>query len=131
MLFVTEEVGNACKMSLIFNLISGVAIAGLAEGLALADRCGLELGDIETILKATRIASPEIIENCNHIINDPYTKNFPLKHMQKYLKLALNMADPMEQSLPLTASSNEVYKHTRRLGYAEFDVSSVYFRERY
>ncbi|XP_044737599.1 putative oxidoreductase GLYR1 homolog isoform X2 [Chrysoperla carnea] len=126
-----REVGNACKMSLIFNLMSGVAIAGLAEGLALADRCGLELGDVGTILKATRLASPEIVENCNHIINDPYTKNFPLKHMQKYLKLALNMADPMEQSLPLTASSNEVYKHTRRLGYAEFDVSSVYFRERY
>lgn len=118
-------------MSLVFNLITGISIAGLAEGLALADRVGIQQQDVNQILKQTRLACPELLEKCENIIADPYVKNFPLKHMQKYLRLALNMADPLDQSLPLTATTNEIYKHTKRLGYADFDVSSVYFRERY
>ena len=34
-------------------------------------------------------------------------------HLQKDLKLSLNMADQLEQPLPLTATSNEVYKHAK------------------
>lgn len=46
-------------------------------------------------------------------------------HLQKDLKLSLNMADQLEQPLPLTATSNEVYKHAKRLGYGEHDASAV------
>merc|ERR1719203_1975306 len=39
--FYLGEVGNASKMNLVLQLMSGVALAGLAEGMALADRAGL------------------------------------------------------------------------------------------
>lgn len=52
-------------------------------------------------------------------------------HLQKDLKLTLNMSDSLNHPMPLTAAANEVYKHTRRLGYGEHDASSVYIRSRY
>lgn len=65
------------------------------------------------------------------IIKGEFPPHHPLQHMQKDLKLALSMADSLEQPLPLAASSNEVFKHAKRLGYAEHDSSAVYVRARF
>lgn len=65
------------------------------------------------------------------IIKGEFPTHQPLKHMQKDLKLALGMADGLEQSLPITAASNEVYKHAKRLGYGSHDASAVYVRARF
>ena len=54
-----------------------------------------------------------------------------LKHMQKDLKLSLTMSDQLEQPLPLTAAANEVFKHAKRVGYGDHDVSAVYIRARF
>lgn len=51
--------------------------------------------------------------------------------MQKDLKLSLAMGDQLEQPLPVSAAANEVYKHAKRLGYADHDVSAVYIRARF
>lgn len=55
----------------------------------------------------------------------------PLQYMQKDLNTALNLGHQIEQPLPLTAAANEVFKHAKRLGYAEHDVSAVYIRARF
>jgi len=40
------EVGSATKMNLVLQLMIGVAVAGVAEGMALADRAGLQQRDV-------------------------------------------------------------------------------------
>ena len=40
--FYLGEVGNATKMNLVLQTMMGVTLAGLAEGMALADRVGLQ-----------------------------------------------------------------------------------------
>jgi 3-hydroxyisobutyrate dehydrogenase len=52
-------------------------------------------------------------------------------HMQKDLRLSLTMGDALDQPLPLTATSNEVFKHAKRAGYGDHDASAVYFRARF
>lgn len=64
------------------------------------------------------------------IIKGDYATNHPLLHMQKDLKLALQMSETVEQPLPLTATANEIYKHAKRNGYAEHDSAAVYIRSR-
>lgn len=54
--------------------------------------------------------------------------NLPLQHMQKDLRLAINMADSLNQPMPLTAIANEGYKHARRMGAAESDASAIVYR---
>lgn len=125
------EVGNASKMNLVLQLMSGVALAGLAEGMALADRAGLQQKDVMEVLELTSLSCPLMVQKGKAIIEGGFPTNHPLQHMQKDLKLALNMGDQLEQPLPLTASANEVFKHAKRLGYGEHDTSAVYIRARF
>ena len=119
------------RMSLILKLMSGVALAGMAEGMALADRAGLQQKDILEVLQLTGLSCPMLIEKGKAIIDGSFPPNHPLQHMQKDLKLSLNMGDQLEQPLPLTATANEVFKHAKRLGYGEHDTSAVYIRARF
>ena len=129
--FHLGEVGNASRMNLVLQLMSGVALAGLAEGMALADRAGLQQKDILEVLQLTGLACPMMVNKGKAILDGSFPPNHPLQHMQKDLKLSLNMGDQLEQPLPLTASANEVFKHAKRLGYGEHDTSAVYIRARF
>ncbi|TRY70634.1 hypothetical protein TCAL_17284 [Tigriopus californicus] len=129
--FYLGEVGNASKMNLVLQLMSGVALAGFAEGMALADRAGLQQKDVLEVLGLTSLACPLMVEKGKAIIEGAFPTHHPLQHMQKDLKLALNMGDQLEQPLPLSASANEVFKHAKRLGYGEHDTSAVYIRARF
>lgn len=51
--------------------------------------------------------------------------------MQKDLRLTLDLGDEKELPLPLCATTNEIYKHAKRLGYGDYDVSAVYIRARF
>jgi len=129
--FFLGEVGSASKMNLVLQLMMGVAIAGVAEGMALADRAGLQQRDVLEILELTSLSCPLLTEKGRAILEGAFPTNMPLQHMQKDLKLSLSMGDQLEQPLPVSAAANEVYKHAKRLGYADHDVSAVYIRARF
>ncbi|KAG1714688.1 putative oxidoreductase GLYR1 [Nymphon striatum] len=125
------EIGNASKMNLIVNLILGTTMAGLAEGMALADRAGLMQKDLLEILEQSSLSCPIFTEKGKAIIDGSFSTSCPLQHLQKDLRLVLALGDQMEQPLPITASANEVFKHAKRLGYGEHDMSAVYIRARF
>ena len=84
-------------MNLVLQLMSGVALAGLAEGMALADRAGLQQKDILEVLQLTGLACPMMIEKGKAILEGSFPPNHPLQHMQKDLKLSLNLGDQLER----------------------------------
>ena len=49
-------------MNLVLQVMSGVTLAGLAEGMALADRAGLQQKDVMEIMELTSLACPLMIE---------------------------------------------------------------------
>ena len=93
---------------LLVQTMMGVTLAGLAEGMALADRAGLQQKDVLEVLELTGLACPILLNKGKSIIDGGFPTHQPLQHMQKDLKLSLNMGDTLEQPLPLTASANEV-----------------------
>ncbi len=129
--FYLGEVGNASKMNLVLELMAGVALAGLAEGMALADRAGLQQKDILEVLSLTGLNCPLLTEKSKVIIEGGFPTSTRLRYMQKNLRLSLNMGDQLDQALPLTASANEVFKHAKRLGYGDHDTSAVYIQTRF
>jgi len=129
--FYLGDVGMASKMNLVMQVINGTVVAGLAEGLALADRAGLQQKDLLEILELSSLSCPAILDKAKSIIEGAFPTAMPLQHMQKDLRLSLQMGDQLEQPLPLTATANEVFKHAKRLGYGEHDVSAVYIRARF
>lgn len=129
--FFLGETGNATKMNLVLQSIAGITIAAVGEAFSLADRASLEIKDVMEILKLTSMSSELITDKGNAIMNAEQNVNQPLSHMQKDLRLALGMADTIEQPLPLIAASNEVFKHAKRMGYGNHDSSAVWFGTRY
>lgn len=55
------DIGNASKMNSVLQVVGGVSLAALAEGLALADRAGLNQADLLDVLALTPLASPHLI----------------------------------------------------------------------
>lgn len=49
-------------MNLVLQLMMGVAVAGVAEGMALADRAGLQQRDVLEIFELTTLSCPLLLE---------------------------------------------------------------------
>ncbi len=65
--------GNAYK--LIVNLIGAVQIAGVAEGLALAERAGLDLDKVVAALALGQAASPQVVRNSRRMAASDHGEN--------------------------------------------------------
>lgn len=126
------DVGYACKMNLAIQVMKGIALAGVAEGFALADRSGISPEDVMEIFTLTGLNCSYLKDKVNTIINTEFKNvEHSVQNMQKDLRLAMQLADSLMQPLPLASTANEVYKHVRRLGYESHDASAVYMRSRY
>ena len=60
------------------------------------------------------------------IAKGAFTVAFPLKHMQKDLRLALALGDTLGQPLFSAAAANETFKKAKALGFSEQDFCAVY-----
>jgi len=80
--FYLGEVGNASKMNLVLQTMIGVTLAGLAEGMALADRAGLQQKDVLEVLELTGLNCPSILQKGKAIIDGGFPTHQPLQHMQ-------------------------------------------------
>ncbi|VVC34058.1 Hypothetical protein CINCED_3A000478 [Cinara cedri] len=129
--FFLGEIGAATKMNLVLNTIKAVSIAGLAEGMALADRAGIPAKDVIDILGMTSLKCPLLLEKGTAMMDNNFQTHHALKHLQKDLSLSLNWSDMLEQPCPVSATVNEVFKHAKRLGYSDHDTSSIYVRAKF
>ncbi|KAK6172506.1 hypothetical protein SNE40_016142 [Patella caerulea] len=124
--YLGNEVGTACKMKLVNNMLLGCVMSSLSETMALAEKVGLDQEDLTEILSLGSLSCPTIIHKCQAIMNGKYDPHFPLQHQQKDLRLALGLGDRVEQPLHMASAANEMYKRSRNLGYSEADMSAVY-----
>ena len=120
------EAGNAARMKLVVNMIMGGMMGIFCEGMALAEKAGIAYSDLLEVLDAGAIANPMFKLKGGLIANGNYTVNFPLKHMQKDLRLAVSLGDNLRQPLPTAACVNEQFKRARAAGLDDEDFSAIY-----
>ncbi|XP_060557581.1 uncharacterized protein LOC132717987 isoform X2 [Ruditapes philippinarum] len=125
-LYLGSDPGAATRMKLIINMVMGSVVASLSEGMAMAEKVGLDLEDVAEVLSLGSLCCPTIVHKSQAILNQKYDPHFPLQHQQKDLRLALQLGDKVEQPLYIAAAANELYKKARRLGYGESDISAVF-----
>ncbi|CAL1538141.1 unnamed protein product [Lymnaea stagnalis] len=124
--YLGNEVGTATRMKLIHNMILGNIVASLGEGMALAEKVGIDLEDFSEVLSLGSLACRTINHKSQAILNGRYEAHFPLQHQQKDLRLVLGLGDSVEQPLHLAAAANELFKKARRMGYGDADVAAVF-----
>lgn len=90
-------VGAGTVYKLIINMIGAVQIASVAEGMAIAERAGLDLNVFADALAGGQAASPQAIRNAGFIAGDThdrtvlFTPPLRLKDVSYALQLARNL----------------------------------------
>jgi 2-hydroxy-3-oxopropionate reductase len=120
------DVGNGANMKLTVNMVMGGMMAALCEGLALAEGSGLDPADLLEVVDSGAIANPMFRIKGGSILKGDFTVAFPLKHMQKDLRLAVDLGDRAGQPLFSAAAANESFKRAREMGLGDEDFSALY-----
>lgn len=125
-------VGNGSRMKLANNLVMGGMLIAFCEGMALASSSGLDCEQLLEVLDAGALANPLFRLKGGVVAkNDRIPTAFPLKHMQKDLRLALRLAEQVRLPLFATATANELFKEalSRELGDDDFAAVSRVIRK--
>lgn len=118
--------GNAARMKLANNLVMSGMLTALCEGMALASGSGLDTAQFLDVLDSGAVANPMFrLKGPQIAANGEFPVAFPLKHMQKDLRLALRLAEEIGQPLFVTATVNELYKKALAEGLGESDFAAV------
>ncbi|KAG2432149.1 hypothetical protein HXX76_009072 [Chlamydomonas incerta] len=124
--FYLGATGAAARMKLVVNMVMGAMMGAFCEGMALADKSGLEQSALLEILGLGAMANPMFAMKGPAIMARAYPPAFPLKHQQKDLRLALALGDALNQPLPVAAAANESFKTAKALGRGDEDFTAVY-----
>lgn len=68
-------VGAGTAYKLIINLMGAVQIAGAAEGMALAERAGLDLDQVARAIASGQAASPQVVRNSRRMADGDHADN--------------------------------------------------------
>ncbi|MDD2558177.1 MAG: NAD(P)-dependent oxidoreductase [Desulfuromonadaceae bacterium] len=120
------EVGAAASMKLGVNQLMGSMMASFCEVLTLLEEAGLDAQDFLDIIGAGALAAPMFTAKGKKILARDRTPQFPLKHQQKDLRLALQLGDVHRVPMPVAAAANELFKRAYQYGLEDDDVSALF-----
>ncbi len=123
--FYFGEAALGAKMKLVINMIMGTMMTAFGEGLSLGEKAGLNMSDIITVLDQGVISNQMFRLKGPMMAEGRFPTAFPLKHMQKDMRLALLMGDENGQSLFTAGAANASYIKARNKGCDDDDFSAV------
>ncbi|WP_136809941.1 NAD(P)-dependent oxidoreductase [Desulfosediminicola flagellatus] len=120
-----SETGQGAQMKLVINMVMGTMMTAFAEGLALGDKIGLKMEDVIDVLAQGAINNPMFQLKGPLMADGKFAPAFPLKHMQKDMRLALQLGDKHSQPMYTAAAANNSYIKARDNGSEDEDFSAV------
>ena len=124
--FFLGDVGTGAQMKLIINMTMGIMMTALGEGLSLGQAVGLDPADVLNVIKETAIQNPVFQFKGPKVIEGDFTTAFPLKHMQKDMRLAVQLGKDHQLDLHSAAEANALFLKAIEAGCADDDFSAVY-----
>lgn len=120
-------VGSGTAYKLIVNLIGAVQIASLAEGMALAEKAGLDLETVANAIATGQAASPQVVRNARRIVDDDHDRNVlftPLLRL-KDVRYALELAEELGLHAPFGRVAAAQVQQLIDLGYSQLNESKI------
>ncbi len=105
-------VGAGTAYKLAINLIGAVQIASAAEGLALAERAGLDLGAVVDAIATSQAASPQVVRNTRRMVEGEFARDIaftPVLRL-KDVDYALRLAETLGVATPFGAAAREAFR---------------------
>jgi 3-hydroxyisobutyrate dehydrogenase len=119
--------GTGAMTKLINNMMSGVQMVALAEGLHMAERAGLNLEQVVSVITNAGPASPLVKAKAPLMASRNYGEpSFLLRHIRKDVTYALRLADELDAPLTTGSAARELYRIAGKLGYDDADFAAVF-----
>jgi 3-hydroxyisobutyrate dehydrogenase len=121
-------VGAGTAYKLIINMIGAIQIASAAEGMALAQRAGLDLATVADAIASGQAASPQVVRNVRRMVDGDHDRNvvFSAALRQKDVEYALRLARELRMGAPFGELAGEGLRELCRGGCAQVNESSIF-----
>src|SRR5438552_8287995 len=117
--------GNATAMKLVGNLIVALEMEGLAEGLVLAQKAGLDLKTVMEVVRVADFRSPLLVSNGQNILQRDFSSSFALKLMLKDAGLIEKFAESLESPIPALRVVEKNLASAVALGFGNENASAL------
>lgn len=122
--FFLGEVGCGTRMKLCVNMTMGTMMAAYGEALSLADASGLKSSELLDVLSLGVCNSPLLTLKGAKMIAGDHAPNFPLKHAEKDMRLAVDLGLSVGLTMPVAESADGKMVDAMN-GYADEDFSAT------
>ncbi|KAL1515278.1 hypothetical protein AB1Y20_001910 [Prymnesium parvum] len=123
--FFFGGVGQGTRMKLVVNMVMGSMMAAFGEGLSLCDASGLDGAKLLQVLDLGAIANPMFKLKGPKMLASDHAPNFPLKHAEKDMRLAVELGKSQGLELPVASTADSVMQKAMAAGHQDKDFSSV------
>jgi 3-hydroxyisobutyrate dehydrogenase len=120
-------VGTGTAYKLMINLMGAVQIAAAAEGMAFAERAGLDTGRVADAIATGQAASPQVVRNTRRIADNDHHSNIaftPVLRL-KDVEYALQFARKLGIGMPFGEIARDAFRQLRDLGHGDSNESRV------
>ena len=120
-------VGAGTAYKLVINLMGAVQIAAAAEGMALAERAGLDLDQVARAIASGQAASPQVVRNSRRMADGGHDRDivFSGRLRHKDAMYAVRLAETLGQPAPFGRAALDGLDELLALGLGEENESSV------
>ena len=120
------ESGQAMALKLVINHSVAVQIQAYAEGMALAERAGIDLETAVDVYLNSAVVSPLLQTRGRFILDMPDDVWFNIDMMQKDVQLVLGLGRETATPLPLAGATNELLTMARAHNLGQLDIANLY-----
>ena len=104
-------VGSGTVFKLINNLMGAVQIASLAEGVAIAERAGLDMNLVAEALSTGAVASPQVIRHSKRMVARDFSgASFTAALRHKDAAYAVRLAEELLPGVPVSRAALAAYE---------------------
>jgi len=120
-------IGAGTAYKLIINLMGAVQIAGAAEGLAIAERAGLDLGVVADAIATSQAASPQVVRNVRRMVAGDHDRDivFTSALRLKDVEYGVRFAQGIGMGSPFGTVAEDIYRRLCEMGHADVNESKV------
>lgn len=118
-------VGDGQRAKMVNQVCIGGVVQGLAEGLHLAKRAGLDIPAVIDAISKGAAQSWQMDNRWETMINDRFEFGFAVEWMRKDLKIALEEAERVGATLDMTRVIDGYYAEVEAMGGRRYDTSSL------
>ncbi len=119
------DVGAGQKAKMVNQICIAGIVQGLAEGLHLAKRAGLDVAAVIDAISKGAAQSWQMENRWQTMVDDEFEFGFAVEWMRKDLNIALDEAQRVGARLEMTALVDRYYAEVEELGGSRFDTSSL------